>query len=168
MRSKKEPGVRLTSINYFYSFSILCHTPPFFWCARRNVTEEVVLAFFLLGFDAINWYLEVGAKSLLYCIKTPRSSTIINHLNYFKRLAAEQTAALGEILGRYWHLLNLASVADDLVDEEKYFFHMDEEGEVNQVGRSKRTNFSSGNLTSRPRLSLGGCSQDCRAEQVST
>ena len=82
-----------------------------FWCARRNVTEEVVLAFFLLGFDAINWYLEVGAKSLLYCIKTLRSSTIINHLNYFKRLAAEQTAALGEILGRYWHLLNLASVA---------------------------------------------------------
>ena len=27
-----------------------------------------------------------------------------------KRLAAGQTVALGEILGRYWHLLNLASV----------------------------------------------------------
>ena len=60
-----------------------------------------------------------------------------SHLNYFKRLAAEQTAALGEILGRYWHLLNLASVADDLVDGKNIVFTWMKKEKPTRLGGAK-------------------------------
>ena len=37
--------------------------------------------------------------------------TNTNSDSVHKRLASGETAALGEILGRYWHLIDLAAVA---------------------------------------------------------